>query len=118
MITPKANGAVTPLAFMSAFFVLRPDYMIRGNRMLPFFVVPFIYVLNEYNEHRLGVINEISRYAHFSAIANGALFGLVMKLVFKMQKCMRIRVFYMENSLIPKSIFLVCCIHAKSFVAR
>ena len=51
MITPKSHGGVTSLAFISAFFAMKPDHLILGNRMAPFFIIPltiYMYEINEY----------------------------------------------------------------------
>ena len=47
MITPKANGAVTPLAFMSAFLAFKPKYNVMGSKGMPFFIIPATYFMYE-----------------------------------------------------------------------
>mmetsp|Transcript_10123 Transcript_10123/g.1575 ORF Transcript_10123/g.1575 Transcript_10123/m.1575 type:complete len:102 (+) Transcript_10123:208-513(+) len=40
MITPKSHGSATALAFLAAQFAIKPDLLILGSRMLPFFILP------------------------------------------------------------------------------
>jgi len=81
LLTPKANGAVTPLAFMSAFLMLNPTHYMFKSKMLPFFIIPFLLYSYEYNEYQTAHVNEISRAAHFTAISYGLLFGLGFRLL-------------------------------------
>lgn len=78
MITPKANGAVTPLCFMSIFLVMKPDHFLFGTRALPYFLIPAIMYMYEYNEYKHHV-NEICREAHFTAIGYGVLCGFIFR---------------------------------------
>lgn len=79
MVTPKAHGAVTPLAFMSAFFAIKPDYLMFKTKALPFFLLPAIYLMYECYEYKNYYVNEVCRPAHISAMIYGAIFGLVFK---------------------------------------
>lgn len=79
MVTPKAHGAVTPLAFMSAFLGISPNYCIKNVRALPFFIIPAVFFMFECYEYSTVYVNEISRPAHISAMVYGLLFGIVFK---------------------------------------
>jgi len=79
MLTPKANGSVTPLCFLSTFLMINPTHFIFNNRMLPFFLIPAIYYMNEWQEFEMGSQNEVSRPVHFTAIGYGMLCGLIFK---------------------------------------
>jgi len=57
----RVNGSVTPLCFMSCYLMIKPDHFIFKNRFLPFFIIPAIFYMNEWNEYQLGQINEISK---------------------------------------------------------
>ncbi len=50
MVTPKIHGAVTSLAFCSAFLAMNPQYMLMGNRAFPFFIIPAVYYMYELYE--------------------------------------------------------------------
>ncbi|KAL4479501.1 hypothetical protein ABPG72_011823 [Tetrahymena utriculariae] len=79
MLTPKTHGAVTPLAFMSAFAVIKPDYYMFRNKAFPFFLIPAIYLMYECYEYKNYYVNEVCRPAHIGAMVYGAMFGLVFK---------------------------------------
>lgn len=81
MVTPKSHGAVTPLAFMSAFLGLKPNYYIFKMRILPFFLIPAIFFMYECYEYQHFYVNEICRPAHISAMVYGLLFGIILKRV-------------------------------------
>lgn len=79
MVTPKSHGAVTPLAFMSAFFAINPKYCMLKVRALPFLILPAIYFMYECYEFNNVYVNEVSRPAHITAMAYGLIYGLIFK---------------------------------------
>lgn len=79
MVTPKAHGAVTPLAFMSAFLGISPNYCLFRIRLLPFFLIPAFYFMYECYEYSSVYVNEVSRPAHISAMVYGLFFGVLCK---------------------------------------
>ena len=56
----RSNGAVTSLSFLSAFLAINPNHMMLKSKMLPFFMIPFILYIYEWNEWKSVYVNEIS----------------------------------------------------------
>lgn len=50
MINPKTHGGVTSLAFISSFLALKPEHMIMGSKMAPFFIIPVTMIMYEVHE--------------------------------------------------------------------
>lgn len=79
MITPKCLGGCTALSNIFCFFAMKPQYLIFGSRVLPFFLVPAIMAMYEINELNSGYINEITRPSHISSMVFGLTFGIFAK---------------------------------------
>jgi len=79
MIVPKCLGACTALSNIFCFFAMKPQYLIFGSRITPFFLIPVIMGMYEINEFNAGYVNEITRPAHLSSMAFGLIFGIVAK---------------------------------------
>lgn len=79
MIVPKCIGACTSLSQIFCFLALQPNFLFANNKMLPFFMIPAIAAMYEYNEFKNGYVNEISRPSHFVSMGFGFSMGLIFK---------------------------------------
>ena len=76
---PKNNGSTTSLFFISFFAGFNPGYRIFGLSFLPFWFYTIFIGFYEYLDWKTSYVRELSKPAHFIALANGLLSGIFLR---------------------------------------
>ena len=76
---PKNNGSTTSLFFMAFFAGFSPGFRIFNLKFLPFWFYPIFLGYYEYLDWKNSYVKELSKPAHFVALANGLISGIVLR---------------------------------------